>query len=164
MIKVGNLQPFQYFDVSFMHAYHSQEMSTEAVPFPFHLVYLRQNIILKYVCHLCLCGPNCTWNTTYCPVNQSCWVNNFLMYMMHDTVIESGVWPCHAVCVLLYLFSCTRSLCHQTFDCLKKSCSLMPSHALYCQWKSTQESLATNCVFFLKGLQWMCATHLCKVF
>lgn len=56
------------------------------------------------------------------------------------------------------LFSCTRSLCYRSFDFLKKLFAPVPSHAPLCQWKSTQESPATNCVFFLWGLQWMCAT------
>lgn len=64
---------------------------------------LTLNIILKYVCHLCLCGPNCTWKPESIKVVEP---NNFLMYMMHDVVIQSA--PCKGVCSRhnLYVFLC----------------------------------------------------------
>lgn len=76
------------------------------------------------------------------------------MYMMHDAVIQSA--PSDGVCSCALLTHSWRQLAVRNVFSCAFSCPL------FCQWKSTRVSTATCCVFFLKGLQWMCATHVCN--
>lgn len=54
--------------------------------------------------------------------------NNFLMYMMHDAVIESSVQACGLV--PLYMFSCTQFLFYGTCEQAVQVCrEILFSHA-----------------------------------
>lgn len=131
---------------------------------------VRKNIIIKYICHLCLCGPNCTWK----------------LLSSHSKLLSQTTFSC-TWCMMLwssqlnvkarglvttYMFSCIYFTVYTFFvmvylnSLLSVNSNFVLSffYALCCWWKSTQGSLVTNCVFFLKGLQWMCATNFCEEF
>ena len=102
-----------------------------------------------------------TVHGNYCPVNQSCWTKQ--LSHVHDAWRCDHVSSAWSRVVLSHRLcsSCVYRKVHTSsiIAHLEKCWSLMPSRAVCCQWKSTQASPVTNCVFFLKGLQWMSATQ-----
>lgn len=131
-------------------------------PFPYQQA-VRENIILKYVCHFCLCGPELYMEITVQPV-KVVEPNNFLMYTMHECKRSFHT-------VFLYLFSVyTLSLLQSIWKVFSSSGVIFVLSWLQAfsriappMKKYTRVSGDDLCILF-KGLQWMCATRLCIEF
>lgn len=142
-----------------------------------------KDIILKYVCHCCVCGPHCTWKSL-----ESIKVvepNNFLMY--------NHAWRCDQVecvrargLVTLCMFSCIHfsvhphshphlpaptspSLCcksDRSLWCLDSFCALMHSCAFLKKKKKKYTRVPADdlCILFKRFAMDVCQSLVQKSF
>lgn len=133
-----------------------------------HLQNKRHNIILKYVCHLCVCSTQLymenyllsrqpkllsqtTLSCTWCMTPWSKWLH--VRARGHVTLCL----------VSTCLFSCTRSLCYWSFDFPEEAfCSSAFSCITLPVKKYTRVSGDKLCILFMRFAMDVC--HLCQMF